>query len=129
MFDFLFLFAIIKNITKEKNMVFTILSILHELMKNQKVTATHIAEKYEISVRSVYRYVNHLSASGFPILTTPGKNGGIHIDKNVNFNNIFKTKTQVCYLMTLCFRCPLQNETTRQLYETLKQILHNNSYN
>lgn len=108
-------------------MIFTILSILHELMKNQKVTASFIAEKYEISVRSVYRYINHLSASGFPILTTPGKNGGICIDKRFDFNNIFETKTQICYLLTLCYRCPFKNKTTLKLCEILKQVLYNNS--
>lgn len=108
-------------------MIFTILAILHELMQKQKITADYIAQKYEISVRSVYRYVNHLSASGFPILTNPGKNGGIYIDEKFKINNIFKTKTQVCFLLTLCHRCPNQNKMTLLLEETLRNLLHNNA--
>lgn len=104
-------------------MVFTILAILHELMQKPKVTACYIAQKYEISQRSVYRYINHLSASGFPITTTLGKNGGISLNKSFCLNNICYTKTQICFLLTLCTKCPYQNSQTKQLIFLLKQVL------
>ena len=37
------------------------------LTSRRKVTAREIAERFEISVRSVYRYVEELNVAGVPI--------------------------------------------------------------
>lgn len=57
-------------------------AILLELAKKQKVTAKYLANKFEISTRSVYRYLNELESAGIPTYTIVGKNGGIGIEKN-----------------------------------------------
>lgn len=57
------------------------LSILLELTRKEKVTAKYLANKFEISVRSVYRYLNELESAGIPTYTQVGKNGGIGIEK------------------------------------------------
>lgn len=49
------------------------------LLQKRKVTAKEIAERYEISVRSVYRYIDELSVSGIPIDVMRGRYGGITI--------------------------------------------------
>ncbi|MBQ8433422.1 MAG: HTH domain-containing protein, partial [Clostridia bacterium] len=40
------------------------------------VKASDLAEKFEISTRSVYRYVAPLSEGGIPIVSTVGRGGG-----------------------------------------------------
>lgn len=57
-------------------------AILLELTKKQKVTAKYLANKFEISIRSVYRYLNELESAGIPTFSLVGKNGGIGIEKN-----------------------------------------------
>lgn len=57
-------------------------AILLELSKKEKVTASYLANKFEISTRSVYRYLNELESAGIPTFTIVGKNGGIGIEKN-----------------------------------------------
>ena len=37
---------------------YLLLAILLELLKKEKVPAKYIADKYEISTRTVYRYLN-----------------------------------------------------------------------
>lgn len=53
--------------------------ILMMLLTRRKITAQEVAERYEISVRSVYRYVEELSVSGIPIDVMRGRYGGITI--------------------------------------------------
>jgi predicted DNA-binding transcriptional regulator YafY len=55
------------------------IKILMLLLARRKVTARELANRYEISVRSVYRYVEELSVSGIPIEITRGRYGGISI--------------------------------------------------
>ena len=55
------------------------LKILMLLLQKRKVTATEIARRYEVSVRSVYRYIEELIVCGVPIDIARGRYGGITI--------------------------------------------------
>ena len=70
---------------------YLLLAILLELLKKEKVPAKYIADKYEISTRTVYRYLNDLETAGVPTVTYPGKNGGIGVDKRFKFETSFLT--------------------------------------
>ncbi len=52
------------------------LAILWMLNSGVKITAKQIAEKLEINIRTVYRYIDALCASGVPIISDTGHNGG-----------------------------------------------------
>ena len=58
-----------------------LLAILFDLLSKRKVTATYLAEKHEISPRTVYRYVDLLSMT-VPVYVKRGRNGGICISDN-----------------------------------------------
>ena len=53
--------------------------MLMMLLSRKKVTAAEIAQKYEISVRSVYRYIEELNVSGIPTDVVRGRYGGIYV--------------------------------------------------
>ena len=55
-----------------------LVSMLFELLQKRKVTAAYFAEKYNVSERTVYRYVSVLSAHA-PIEIVRGRNGGVRI--------------------------------------------------
>ena len=59
-------------VSKADNM----LAILWQLRTRQRVTAKQLAESLEIHVRSVYRYIDALCASGVPIVAESGPSGG-----------------------------------------------------
>lgn len=52
------------------------LSILWLLKTRKQLTAKELAEELEISIRTVYRYIDALCASGVPIISDAGHNGG-----------------------------------------------------
>ena len=53
--------------------------ILATLLSRKKVTAKELAERYEVSMRTIYRYVEDLSVAGIPIEIARGRYGGIAI--------------------------------------------------
>ena len=59
------------------------LAILWMLNSGIKITAKQISEKLEINIRTVYRYIDALSASGVPIISDAGHNGGYSLQNNM----------------------------------------------
>lgn len=51
--------------------------ILYILLERKFITASELADKFEVSVRTIYRDIETLTESGIPIYTTQGKGGGI----------------------------------------------------
>ncbi|MWC27586.1 helix-turn-helix transcriptional regulator [Paenibacillus sp. MMS18-CY102] len=58
------------------------LNILWMLNSGEKLTAKQISEKLEINIRTVYRYMDALCASGVPIISDTGHNGGYSLLHN-----------------------------------------------
>lgn len=54
--------------------------ILYYLIDVKQTTAPELAEKFEVSVRTIYRDLDRLLVAGIPIETTQGIGGGISID-------------------------------------------------
>jgi predicted DNA-binding transcriptional regulator YafY len=55
------------------------IDILISLLAKRKLTARQIADKHEISTRSVYRYIEELNVCGVPVDVARGRYGGITI--------------------------------------------------
>ena len=55
------------------------LKILFLLLSRKKVSAKYLADRFELSVRTVYRYIDELSLAGVPIYNERGRNGGYSI--------------------------------------------------
>ena len=53
--------------------------IVYHLLDRGQATAPELAEKFEVSVRTIYRDIDALSGAGIPIYTETGRNGGIHL--------------------------------------------------
>lgn len=53
--------------------------ILFTLLARRKISAGELAAKYDVSVRTIYRYVDELTVAGIPIDVARGANGGIYI--------------------------------------------------
>ena len=53
--------------------------IVYYLLENGKATAPELAQKFEVSIRTIYRDIDAISSAGIPIYAAQGKGGGISI--------------------------------------------------
>ncbi len=56
-----------------------LLSILTHLLAHRKATASALARKFEVSVRTIYRDVDALCEAGLPVASTAGRDGGFEL--------------------------------------------------
>ncbi len=71
-----------------------LLEMVFDLLAKRKVTATYFAEKFNLSVRTVYRYVDDLTLAGLPIQVLRGREGGIYISDSYKLPKGFMTKEE-----------------------------------
>ena len=56
------------------------------LLNKKIVTAKELAERFEVSTRTIYRDIEELSLSGIPVYMSKGKNGGISLVEEYSIN-------------------------------------------
>ena len=56
-----------------------LIGILTMLLQNEKTTAPELAQKFEVSRRTILRDIDTLAMAGIPIVSTRGGSGGIAI--------------------------------------------------
>ncbi len=71
-----------------------LISILFELLSKKTVSAVYLAEKYNVSVRTIYRYIECLENAGIPLYTVRGKYGGIAIIDTYKYGATFFTRPE-----------------------------------
>ena len=81
--------------------LYVMMGVLLDLLQNEKTTAAKLADKYEVSERSIYRYITSLSSYGVPIYTTPGRYGGITLSAPLEINKLYFSKTELDTLKQL----------------------------
>lgn len=63
-----------------------LLEIVIILLNKKCVTAKYLADKFDVSTRTIYRDIDDLSCAGIPIYTSKGSNGGISLLENYTMN-------------------------------------------
>jgi predicted DNA-binding transcriptional regulator YafY len=71
------------------------IGILSILLQKEKVTAPYLAEKFEVSRRTINRDVEDLCKAGIPIVTEQGKNGGISIMEGYKMDRMLFTSSEM----------------------------------
>ncbi len=75
-------------------MINRLLGIMYILLSKENVTAAFLAERFEVSVRTIYRDIETLSQAGIPVYTKKGKNGGICIMERFVLNKMLLTEEE-----------------------------------
>ncbi len=68
--------------------------IIYILLEKKTVTAKELAERFEVSVRTIYRDIESLSATGIPVFMSKGKGGGISLLSDFVLNKTVLTQDE-----------------------------------
>ena len=71
-----------------------LISIIYILMNKGTVTAGELAERFEVSTRTIYRDIEALSIAGIPVYCKKGKNGGISLTEKFVLNKLLITREE-----------------------------------
>lgn len=77
-----------------------LIGILSILLQNEKVTAPYLAEKFEVSRRTINRDVEDICKAGIPLVTTQGTNGGISIAEGYKIDKTLLTSHELQSILT-----------------------------
>lgn len=72
-----------------------LIGILSVLLQKDVVTAPYLAERFEVSRRTINRDIENLCKAGIPIVTKQGMNGGISIMDDYKLNRTLLTNTEM----------------------------------
>ena len=103
------------------------LKILFELLAKKCVKASYLAEKFEVSVRSIHRYINCLEMAGVPLYTVRGNNGGFSIVDTYKLSATFMTKAEFDQTITAlnAITDSVPNSTLNNVISKLKAVAKN----
>jgi len=77
-----------------------LLSIIVILLNNNRISAGYLAEKYEVSRRTIYRDIDAINLSGIPIISYPGNAGGFGIMENYKIDRQVLTLKDMVSIIT-----------------------------
>jgi len=69
-----------------------LLEITLILLNKKSVTAQELAERFNVSTRTIYRDIDELSAAGVPVFTNKGSGGGISLLENFAISKAMLTE-------------------------------------
>lgn len=68
--------------------------ILYILLQKKSITAKELAERFEVSVRTIYRDIDSLSLAGVPVYARKGRYGGISLLDNFILDKSLVSETE-----------------------------------
>ena len=93
-----------------------LVGILSILLQKEQVTAPQLAEKFEVSVRTIQRDVDALSRAGIPIVTQQGSGGGISILEGYRLDRTLLTSREMQDILAGLRSLDSVNGTNRYQY-------------
>lgn len=84
-----------------------VFGILLHLIKHGRTSAKTLATKFEISEKSVYRYITQLDIAGVPTITHRGRGGGVEIYGRYSLSDSFFSKREIATLHAMSNALPL----------------------
>jgi len=99
------------------------IKMLTLLLTRRKVTAREMSERFEISIRSVYRYAEEMNVAGVPIDVVRGRYGGIYVCDTFKLPNGYFTRGEYSAAVNALSAMALQlnDEDTLSALDKLQQ--------
>ena len=104
--------------------------IVHLLIEKKCVAAKDLAARFEVSIRTIYRDVEALSAAGIPVYATQGRGGGICIlDRYVLNKAVLSEEEQTQILTALSSVCATHQQSAQNVLSKLSSLFQKKDTN
>jgi predicted DNA-binding transcriptional regulator YafY len=104
--------------------------IVYILLNKKTTTAKELAERFEVSVRTIYRDIDMLSSAGIPVYASQGKGGGISLlDDYVLNKSVLSEDEQNEILFALQSLTVTQNPETDKVLSKLSSLFNKSKTN
>lgn len=101
-------------------------AMTHYLLANRMSTAAELAQRFDVSIRTVFRDIDVLSSAGIPVYTSQGTGGGIFIDDRFVLSRTTLTnEEQKRILLSLSSLAVTGQQDFRFLLEKLTGLFQN----
>ncbi|MGG6312431.1 helix-turn-helix transcriptional regulator [Paenibacillus macerans] len=78
-----------------------LISIIYKLLNHEVLSASMLAEEYQVSQRTIYRDIDAICAAGFPVVSYQGTNGGYGIMDGYKMDKSLLGSYDVASLITV----------------------------
>ena len=89
--------------------------ILLTMLEKKKILVKELAFKYEMSTRTIYRYIDVLCEAGIPIYTKTGINGGIYLSDNFILDRTYFNKDEYARVIAALQSFPISDSINNQI--------------
>ncbi len=104
--------------------------IVYHLLDQGQATAPELAEKFEVSVRTIYRDIDALSGAGVPVYAEAGRNGGIRLMKDFVLDRVVLSEEEKQEILTALQSIrTAQDGNDSQILQKLSAIFRTESEN
>lgn len=100
-----------------------IVAIIMLLLQHRKISATRLAEMFEVTPRTIYRDIDTINAAGIPIITFPGVNGGVGIMEEYKIEKRLFTISDITSLLIGLGSIPLSGEDILNTIAKIKGLV------
>jgi Predicted transcriptional regulator len=105
-----------------------LIAIITILLNRQSITAKELANRFNVSTRTIYRDIDVLSSAGVPIYTDKGKHGGISLLDDYTLNKTLLSKNESeGLILALKAMGATDYPEVNELLEKISSIFKNNT--
>jgi len=107
---------------------FTEFGIFMSLLDGRLHKAKELADKFEISTKTIYRQANKLAYAGFPITTYAGKNGGICLAQKFQCQTWFFTENELAYIKNIVSSSNISPVTSSIICAKINELVEKQNF-
>ncbi|WP_042168055.1 helix-turn-helix transcriptional regulator [Paenibacillus gorillae] len=106
-----------------------LLSIIILLLNRRMVQAKELAERFEVSIRTIYRDIDAINRAGIPVVTYQGMNGGIGLAEGYRLDRNLLTNDELAAIVSALqsISTSYGNEQNLLLMEKINSVVPSSS--
>lgn len=78
-----------------------LLAIIFKLLNNEILSASRLADEFQVTTRTIYRDIDAICAAGIPVVSHQGTNGGFGIIEGYKMDKSFMGSNDISILLTV----------------------------